>query len=360
METRVPIGKRLTLGLVYLTAMCGLWITGCGVARRGSQVAPVALPTASSTPLALLPTHTFTPIPSPTLSPSCTPTQVPTVLPTTTPTLSPNAVTPTASPSETLVPSTPQAPSPTIRYFRADVDIADPGDVITLSWSSSGATGGVLYKLFYSGQLPAHGLDVAPSGTITYTIPEEERNWITLMLYVEDAEQRHATATTTVRLRCPSPWFFAPQPEDICPTQPLVSRAAEQHFEAGTMIWIEAEDAIYVLYEGETIVTPWNRFEDLWHEGLPDRDPDLVPPTGLQQPIRGFGLIWREQPGVREQLGWAIDGEQGFSTVMQRTTRYKYNAWYLLALDGGIWYLGPERSSWDKLTDVSLTMELSD
>lgn len=255
---------------------------------------------------------------------------------------------------------TPEALGPTIHSFGTNAEIADPGEIITLTWSSSGGVSAILYKLTYSGQLPARGLEVAPSGSITYTIPIEDRNWVNLMLYVEDDAQRHAMATTTVRLHCPSPWFLAPQPEDICPTEPLVSRAAEQHFEAGTMIWVEAEDAIYVLYESESVVTPWNLFEDLWDEGLPDHDPHLVPPTGLQQPVRGFGLVWREQPGVREQLGWATDGEQGFTTVMQRTTRYKYNAWYILALDGGVWYLGPERSSWRKLTAISLTIHLDD
>jgi hypothetical protein len=115
------------------------------------------------------------------------------------------------------------------------------------------------------------------------------------------------------------------------------------------MIWVGAEDAIYVLYSGEQMTTRWDRFEDEWDPGELDRDPDLTPPPGLQQPIRGFGLVWRTKPYVRERLGWAVDQERGYTTVKQRTTRYKYNAWYLLALDDDVWYLGPERSSWDKL-----------
>ncbi len=34
--------------------------------------------------------------------------------------------------------------------------------------------------------------------------------------------------------------------------------------------------------------------------------------------------------------GLFIDSETGYTTILQRTTRYKYNAWYLLALDGHI------------------------
>ncbi len=46
----------------------------------------------------------------------------------------------------------------------------------------------------------------------------------------------------------------------------------------------------------------------------------------------GLGLVWRERPGVRDGLGWAVEGEQGFTTIMQRTTRFKYNAWYSHAM----------------------------
>ena len=204
-----------------------------------------------------------------------------------------------------------------------------------------------------SGQLPADGIDVPVSGTYTYTIPPEEQNWVDFLLYVWDDADRHASATQTVRLRCRHDWFLEPRPEDICPTAPLVSAAAEQHFEGGTMIWVEAEDAIYVLVGdpggAPASATHWNRFEDMWDESLPDRDPHLAPPEGRQQPIRGFGLVWRENPEIQEQLGWATDSETGYTTILQRTTRYKYNAWYLLALDGHTWYLGPERSSWDRI-----------
>jgi len=71
-----------------------------------------------------------------------------------------------------------------------------------------------------------------------------------------------------------------------------------------------------------------------------------VPPVGLYQPVRGFGLVWREEPGVRDRLGWAVDREVGYPTAIQRTSWYKYNATYVKALDGGVWELGPERSKW--------------
>jgi len=74
-----------------------------------------------------------------------------------------------------------------------------------------------------------------------------------------------------------------------------------------------------------------------------------VPPPGLYQPVRGFGLVWRQYSQVRSRLGWAVDEETGFSTTIQRTTRYKYNSIYLRALDGNVWHLEPELSGWEKI-----------
>jgi hypothetical protein len=155
-------------------------------------------------------------------------------------------------------------------------------------------------------------------------------------------------ATLSISLDCPDEWFFSQAPE-ICPAyQALSSNSAVQSFESGYMIWVEEEDHIYVLFDDQG--SPgWNAYVDQWDQGEPDRDPILVPPDGLYQPVRGFGLVWREEPGVRNRLGWAVDEEQGYLTIVQRTSYPKYNETYILASDGGIWRLLPERSNWQKI-----------
>ncbi|MGC9523465.1 MAG: hypothetical protein ACP5HG_16510 [Anaerolineae bacterium] len=346
-RVRILIAACVCLGLVAILAACVGW-----PAPRPTEVVPSASPSPTPSPQ---PTLTGTPAATPTTEPP-TPTASLTPSPSETPTPTPSAsATATATPTPTPTRATPSptphpsADGPVIHTFEASPEVADPGDTVALSWASVGATRATIYKLFYSGQLPAEGIDVPPTGTMTYTIAEDETNWVNFLLWVWDDQDRHASAGATVELRCRYAWFFSPPPEEICPTAPLISQAAEQHFELGTMIWVEAEDAIYVLYGEEAVAYGWDRFTDKWDESEPDRDPDLTPSPGRQQPIRGFGLVWREHPYVREHLGWALAEEQGFTTVMQRTTRYKYNAWYLLAQDGMIWYLGPERSRWDKL-----------
>jgi len=114
------------------------------------------------------------------------------------------------------------------------------------------------------------------------------------------------------------------------------------------MLWNRAEDRIYVLFDDGN-QPAWRAYTDEWDEGEPASDPAIVPPEGLFQPVRGFGLVWREQPGVRDRLGWAVDAETGYSTAVQATSRFKYNTTYVRALDGGVWELGPEGSEWNHL-----------
>jgi len=110
-------------------------------------------------------------------------------------------------------------------------------------------------------------------------------------------------------------WFqgaleLAPGVQDKigCPAEEhRVLNAASQDFQRGTMIWREDELQAYVIYEG----TGWESYADLWQEGMPEQDPSCgPPPEGLIQPRRGFGLVWQENPAVRDGLGWAVTEER--------------------------------------------------
>jgi len=99
-----------------------------------------------------------------------------------------------------------------------------------------------------------------------------------------------------------------------CPTATEVSTwAAEQSFQGGYMFWRDDTDAIYVIYNNGT----WQSFTDTWTSGEQEWDPSIVPPYGLFQPKRGFGKVWRNNPGVRSTLGWAVNEERGFQGAAQ-------------------------------------------
>jgi hypothetical protein len=242
-----------------------------------------------------------------------------------------------------------------IQYFHANMTQARPGDTITLSWASTGATEAVLEYHSLAASTLVHTWKSDTTVTFPCQISPDERDDVEFRLYVRDGAGRSAQATLHFKvLICPNPWFFAPMPWG-CGTPPVVSPAAEQHFERGTMIWVQEKwiegafgrGHVFILYsDGRS--PRWDVVQDQWSEDQPDRDPELSPPPGLQQPIRGFGLAWRQNPQVRQRLGWAMDQEQGFTTTIQHT-EYEYGSVYLRALDGNVWRLGLGYNYWEKI-----------
>lgn len=239
---------------------------------------------------------------------------------------------PTVSPSPafatpTLVsflppPATPTLPSPTpltpeIQSFEVvAVEEMGTGRRLTFRWRATGTDArlfsGTAQRLAPWWVVPVSGeLTVELTGTY-YRNPE-----FTLHVFAGDPDspspQPQATATVQVEWPCALDYFFSPSPRR-CPLEPPTeTAAAEQHFEGGFMLWLDSQDAIFVLYQDGS----WQRYSDTWDENQPELDPSLDPPDGRYQPRRGFGLIWREQPGVRDLLGWALDQEQGFNSAIQ-------------------------------------------
>lgn len=80
------------------------------------------------------------------------------------------------------------------------------------------------------------------------------------------------------------------------------------------MIWRGDTRQIYVLRDDGSYQT----FPDTFQEGDPERGGSPAP-AGLQEPVRGFGQVWRENPAVREALGWAVAAEQGVEGTVRET-----------------------------------------
>lgn len=91
------------------------------------------------------------------------------------------------------------------------------------------------------------------------------------------------------------------------------TRLVYQPFEHGHMFYHDTGD-IYALSTqsiqtgGQTDIY-W-QIADTWQEDQPESDPNLTPPEGKMQPIRGFGNAWRNTPLVRNALGWATAPER--------------------------------------------------
>ena len=305
--------------IMFISLVC-LWLTSCtiGITKR-TEVAPsddAAVETRVAATIAALklatPPSTVTPLP---------------VTPTSTPTSTP------APTKAAAAPTSAQASAPVIHNFFANAFEINSGDSIYLTWNSSHATRAVLWQRFSAAGVESAQRDVPPNGSLTIKTLSTDRHWQDFDLIVYNNAGAAASATLNVRFRCAHTLFF-PTESRLCPDGPTQStKAAEQIFENGRMIWLEhaaslrqwgwsagdKEDFIILVLFGQSYRgSTWQMFVDAWRETEPESDPNTVPPQGKYQPIRGFGKVWRTHPEVRQILGWAIGQEKGFDAAYQQ------------------------------------------
>jgi len=61
----------------------------------------------------------------------------------------------------------------------------------------------------------------------------------------------------------------------------------------------------------------WQTHNDDWDGSNPD-GVGLSPPPGLQEPLRGFGWVWRRYLGAQDaMIGWGRDEERGLCVKVQ-------------------------------------------
>jgi len=130
----------------------------------------------------------------------------------------------------------------------------------------------------------------------------------------------------------PESCSFSPHPQLVaaydqatlgCPTGPAeISWAAWEAFQGGYTFWRGDTDDTYVLYLSGTAgrpTTAWQRVPGVWKWDLSNPDGvGMSPPSGLYEPRRGFGWLWRTHlDGPEGPLGWATAEEMGFCALAQ-------------------------------------------
>lgn len=121
---------------------------------------------------------------------------------------------------------------------------------------------------------------------------------------------------------CANAWFFVFEPgkrlsSDTCPAPMIRVEAFGQDFEGGRVyyygpIGTDPRGTIYVIYNNGF----WETYPDTFLPGDPV-PAQPAPPAGRFAPIEQIGKVWREAPGVRDTLGWALEPEQTFTGRMQ-------------------------------------------
>lgn len=308
--------------------------------------APTATaPTLTPTPAPLRPTDT--PITPSTPTPAIPhPTKTPSPVPATA------TVAGAESPAPPIAAATPSSPppvtpaAPIIHTFTITPTVINPGEAVTLEWRVS-AGQVVIYRLDAQMRLTMPAYDVPLSGTLTITPPPTLRNRVHFMLFAV-APGGSAQAGVSATIRCPDTWFFANPPAECPASPPRHSRMVKQDFERGHMIWRETDGLIYILYGGGA---GWEIRANAWQEGMPESDPALAPPPGLYQPVRGFGLAWRDEESpegnrVRDRIGWAVNEEYEWGEgATQCDSAPRYNTCFIGA-GSEVYALRPERSGW--------------
>ncbi len=317
-------------GCLLLTACGGVLdpviptpVTPTGSVAPSPSSTPVILPTATDT---LTPRPAGTGVPSPTaiLGPTRTP---PPLLETPTPRPNPNA--------------------PRIEYFTVDPVYVYPGDSLTLFWSVRGADRAAIYRLDDLGQRNQLW-NVGPSGSLTVRTARADRGTAEFLLTVDNG-QFYAEQLLAVPLLCAHRWFFAPEPAS-CPAGEVVEGPhIEQVFEGGRMIYVEAEDRVYVLF-ADGLSPAWTSFQNRYVEGeTPDRDENFVPPPERFQPTRILGLIWRASDPVRNRLSLGVAPETAYEGAIQTDAEPGGDTIYLRSADGSVLRLDPNGQSWTVL-----------
>jgi hypothetical protein len=114
-----------------------------------------------------------------------------------------------------------------------------------------------------------------------------------------------------------------PQPE-LFPTNVAAQvQIVEEVYQHGRMFWLRHNREIWVMVNNppdNSSGGDWYCYNDTWEEGEAEIDPSLVPPEGMYQPRRGFGLLWRTHTDLHDVLGW------GTTPEFELTSNYTYIA----------------------------------
>jgi len=168
----------------------------------------------------------------------------------------------------------------------------------------------------------------------TWAINYLTAGWARLRILSPDAMQSNQ-ARFTVRSSIPTPLQSALEknPKVVsnlgCPqgSPSKTINGARQMFQNGLMLWREDDTRIYVLQGDST----WKDYRDTWEPSQKEGG-FFKPPSGLYEPQRGFGKVWREQlGGDKAQIGWATDRQE--SAIKMQIQNFDHG--FALIIDDG-------------------------
>lgn len=258
----------------------------------------------------------------------------------------PTVTSPPEEPSPTAAPTATPLSPPAILSFTADRTTIVQGEDVILSWQATGGT--EAWIEWVGSNILMASVQVDPNGgAATFAPTAPGRPGSTEMVLTVRNSASSAEAQVHLTIECaeaPLPELESQQLYANCPLGTVTGNAVYQEFQSGHMVWLEENRLIYVLYADGR----YEIYADNFHEGDPESDPAIIPPAGLYQPIRGFGLVWRTNQNVRDGLGWGLAPEQGFQGWSQSYSGsgMHNSVTFIRLLDGSICLLSHFDSRW--------------
>jgi hypothetical protein len=110
---------------------------------------------------------------------------------------------------------------------------------------------------------------------------------------------------------------------------------------------INPDANVVILYDAESDSgVRWQTVPVHWDPSLPEEDPAVVPPSGFHEPVRWLGRAWREEPRVRELLGWATGEPVDMGSRVYDCEAREHGRCYMPGPDDTIYALEPDRAAW--------------
>ena len=108
--------------------------------------------------------------------------------------------------------------------------------------------------------------------------------------------------------------------------------AAYQEFENGFMVWREDTGEILAFVRSMNSV---HRFAEAAYDPLPENPVLDAPPHNRVKPVRGFGRVWGNFDYVRDQLGWGVASEFGYTADYQFHNPYSHYLYENITIPSG-------------------------
>ncbi len=220
-------------------------------------------------------------------------------------------------------------PEASIEYFRVSPSAANPGDVVTLSWRATGRFAQICPQARFTFFTEGDCQQVVPSGHMNFTVPAAlQPSYSPSFLLRVEGLTSQAESRTALFLYCDRLWFYEDETPfgPICPQEATVTQAAVQHFQHGTMVWLD-DPGRYIAFIGQPLdqAPKGQRFSTVVTDDplqiVADTSGDYDPPSGLYAPASGFGYVWRGDTAGMDPmlayLGWATAPETGVTADFQ-------------------------------------------